>query len=115
MYRRSASAGAGLVALEPPVRVRQLCAALAVIVVAACAPRLDSARYASDQPQCPPVHLPSADDLAKLPTETVRMRAQRADVERQTFLVSGGQTCLGTGTHAEAWSSLLRQRTGDGR
>jgi hypothetical protein len=97
------------------VRVRPLCAALAVIVVAACAPRLDSARYASDQPQCAPAHLPSAEDLAKLPTETVRMRAQRADVERQTFLVSGGQTCLGTGTHAEAWSSLLRQRTGDGR
>ena len=107
--------GAGLVALEPPVRVRPFLAAFAVIVLAACAPRLDSARYASDQSQCPPAHLPSAADLAKLPIETVRMRAQRAEVERQTFLVSGGQTCLGTGTHAEAWSSLLQERTGDGR
>lgn len=94
------------------MRVRPSCAALAVVLgLSACAPQLDTIRYASDQAPCTPAQLPSAEELAKMPTETIRMRAQRAEVEKQTFVVSGGQACPGTGTYAETWSSLLRERT----
>ena len=92
-------------------RTEAVAVALIGIPLSACAPRLDSARYASDQAHCPPTPMPSAEERAKMSTEAVRLRAQTAEVERQTFVVSGGQSCLGNGAHVEAWSSLLQERT----
>jgi hypothetical protein len=90
-------------------------AAMVGLTLAACAPRLDRVRYASDQAHCPQVQPPRGEDASKLPTDTIRLRAQTAEVERQTFLMSGGQTCLGNGAYVDAWSGLLRERTTSSR
>jgi hypothetical protein len=79
-----------------------------------CAPRVDSALYASAQTNCPQAQLPSAEDVSNMPVETIRLRAQTAELAKQAYLYSSGQTCLGSGIHAETWSKLLRDRTGSG-
>ncbi len=89
--------------------------AMAGLTLAACAPRLDSVRYASDQAHCPQVQPPRGEDVSKLSTDTIRLRAQTAEVEKQTFIMSGGQTCLGNGAYADAWSSLLQERASSSR
>jgi hypothetical protein len=50
-----------------------------------------------------------------MPVETIRLRAQTAELAKQAYLYSSGQTCLGSGIHAETWSKLLRERTGSGQ